>query len=235
MANVIFLVDDDEDIARLLQHHLEKSGYSARTFLDAGKALAEAEKSLPALFLVDVILPGMDGLELCRRIRNTRSLAATPVIFISARQDEADRVVGLELGADDYITKPFSPRELVARVKAVLRRYEPPPGKELIRVGAIEINVAAMSLSISGRAVALTVTEFRLLEFLARHSGRVFSREQLLKLVWKDSPAVARRCVDVYVRRLREKIEPEPKFPRYLKTIRGAGYRFDDVAASDRQ
>lgn len=230
MPNVIFLVDDDEDISRLLEHHLEKSGYSARAFLDPGKALAEAEKSLPALFLVDVMLPGMDGLEMCRRIRNTRSLAATPVIFISARQDEADRVVGLELGADDYITKPFSPRELVARVKAVLRRYEPPPGKELIRVGAIEINVAAMSLSISGRAVPLTVTEFRLLEFLARHSGRVFSREHLVKLVWKDSPAVTRRCVDVYVRRLREKIEPEPKFPRYLKTIRGAGYRFDDAA-----
>jgi DNA-binding response OmpR family regulator len=168
-----------------------------------------------------------DGLELCRTVRQTQGLAAVPVIFLTAKSSEADRVLGLEIGADDYIAKPFSPRELVARVKAVLRRFERPLPPSPLKVGDIEIDPSAMVLTVRGQTVPTTATEFRLLDYFARHLGRVFSRDHLLDSVWRDTSYVTPRSVDVYVRRIREKIEPDPENPRYLKTVRGAGYRFE--------
>lgn len=223
----IFVVEDDPDISRLVRHHLEAAGFTARLFSGGSGVVPEAEHLKPALFILDIMVPGMDGLDLCRRIRQNPALGATPVIFLTARSGEADRVLGLELGADDYIVKPFSPRELVARVKAVLRRFERPLSPTPVQVGEIEIDPASMTLNVGGKAVTTTATEFRLLEYFARHSGRVFTRDQLLDSVWRDTAFVTPRSVDVYVRRIREKIEPDPENPRYLKTVRGAGYRFE--------
>ena len=223
----IFAVEDDPDISRLVRHHLEGAGFSVRVYSTGNSVLADAERQRPTLFILDIMVPGKDGLELCRQIRQMQSLAMIPVIFLTAKSGEADRVLGLELGADDYIPKPFSPRELVARVKAVLRRFERPLSPAPIRVGEIEIDPGAMTLTVRDRLVTTTATEFRLLDYFARHVGRVFTRDQLLDSVWRDTSYVTPRSVDVYVRRIREKIEPDPENPRYLKTVRGAGYRFE--------
>ncbi len=227
MKQSIFLMEDDADIARLVRHHLESAGFAVRVYGGATGILPEAEREHPALFLLDIMVPGGDGLEVCRRIRSSAALASTPIIFLTARSGEADRVVGLELGADDYITKPFSPRELVARVKAVLRRFERPLAPAMVKIGDLEIDSGAMTLKVRGKPVETTATEFRLLEHLARHAGRVFTRDQLLDAVWRDTAFVTPRSVDVYVRRIREKIEREPDNPRHLRTVRGAGYRFE--------
>ncbi|HTD43469.1 MAG TPA: response regulator transcription factor [Bryobacteraceae bacterium] len=223
----IAVVEDDPDISRLVRHHLEGAGFAVKLYPTGNAILAEAERQRPALFVLDIMVPGKDGLELCRQIRQTPSLAMTPVIFLTAKSSEADRVLGLELGADDYIPKPFSPRELIARVKAVLRRFERPLSPGPVRVGDIEIDPSAMTLLVDGKPVTTTATEFRLLDHFARHLGRVFTRDQLLDSVWRDTSYVTPRSVDVYVRRIREKIEPDPENPRYLKTVRGAGYRFE--------
>jgi two-component system phosphate regulon response regulator PhoB len=223
----IFVVEDDPDISRLVRHHLEGAGFSVKVFAAGNSVISESERQRPALFVLDIMVPGKDGLELCRQIRQTQSLAPTPVIFLTAKSSEADRILGLELGADDYIPKPFSPRELVARVKAVLRRFERPLPQSPVVVGEVAIDPSAMTLTVQGKIVTTTATEFRLLDYFARHLGRVFTRDQLLDSVWRDTAYVTPRSVDVYVRRIREKIEPDPENPRYLKTVRGAGYRFE--------
>ena len=223
----ILVIEDEEDISRLVRYHLESAGFLVTVFASTFGVTNVAEKNRPDLFLVDIMVPGGDGLELCRRIRQNPRLCAIPVVFLTARTAEEDRILGLELGADDYITKPFSPRELVARLKAVLRRVERPLALAVTRIGPIEINTGAMTLVVGKRPVTTTATEFRLLDYLVRHPGRVFTRDQLLDAVWRDTQFVTPRSVDVYVRRLREKIEPDPENPRYLRTIRGAGYRFD--------
>jgi two-component system phosphate regulon response regulator PhoB len=161
-------------------------------------------------------------------------LSGVPIIFVTARAGENDRVLGLELGADDYITKPFAPRELLARVKAVLRRFERPSTPSAIAFEDVEIDASAMQLRVRGNLTTTTATEFRLLDYLARHPGRVFSRDHLLDAVWGDARFVTPRSVDVYVRRIREKIETDPENPRYLKTVRGAGYRFEIPRANER-
>jgi DNA-binding response OmpR family regulator len=227
VKQTVFVVEDETDIARLIRHHLETAGYAVRTFAASTGVVAEAEKNPPSLFLLDIMVPGGDGFELCRRIRQTQSLAMIPVIFLTAKSGESDRVLGLELGADDYISKPFSPRELVARLKAVLRRFERPLAPSITSAGDLVIDGGAMTLTVRGKLVETTATEFRLLEYLARHPGRVFTRDQLLDAVWRDTAYVTPRSVDVYVRRIREKIERDPEEPRYLKTVRGAGYRFE--------
>ena len=227
-AQTIFVVEDEEDIARLITHNLLGGGFEVQSFVSGGSVVSEALRHPPSLFLLDVMLPGIDGFELCRQIRQTPALSSTPVIFLTAKVAEGDRIRGLELGGDDYITKPFSPRELVARVRTVLRgsRHSPPP-TEVIRCGNLTIDPSSMTIQVRGETVATTVREFRLLEYLATHRGRVLTRDQLLDAVWKETPFVTPRSIDVYVRRLREKIEDDPRHPAYLKTLRGTGYRFE--------
>ncbi|HXB62519.1 MAG TPA: response regulator transcription factor [Acidobacteriaceae bacterium] len=227
MTRTIFVLEDDADISRLVQYHLQAAGYEVRLFNTPAGLLPEAERSAPALFLLDIMVPGGDGLDVCRRLRQNPALSTVPIIFLTARAGENDRVHGLELGADDYITKPFATRELVARVKAVLRRFERPEAPSVTKFDEIEIDANAMELKVNGELATTTATEFRLLDFLARHPGRVFSRDHLLDAVWGDARFVTPRSVDVYVRRIREKIETDPETPRYLKTVRGAGYRFE--------
>ena len=227
LSQTVFVLEDDTDIARLVQHHLEAAGFAARLFHTPTNLISDAERQPPALFLLDIMVPGGDGLDVCRRLRANPALSTIPIIFLTARAAENDRVLGLELGADDYITKPFATRELVARVKAVLRRFERPSAPSLLKFENIEIDASAMQLRVSGELVTTTATEFRLLDYLARHPGRVFSRDHLLDAVWGDARFVTPRSVDVYVRRIREKIEVDPETPRFLKTMRGAGYRFD--------
>jgi DNA-binding response OmpR family regulator len=224
----IVLVEDDPDISRLVQQHLERADFSVRAFFTGAGVLAASEVQPPALFLLDIMVPDGDGLELCSQIRRTRALNSIPVIFLTAKGGEASRILGLELGADDYITKPFSPREMVARVKAVLRRFERPPVLSALKIGDLEIDPGAMTLTVRGEVASTTATEFRLLDHFARHTGRVLSRDQLLDAVWHNTAYVTPRSVDVYVRRIREKIEADPEDPRYLRTVRGAGYRFEN-------
>lgn len=227
LKQTIFVLEDDTDISRLVQHNLEAAGFVARIFVATAAVLVDAERKAPDLFLLDIMVPEGDGLDLCRRIRRNPALASTPVIFLTARTSESDRVLGLELGADDYITKPFSPRELIARVKAVLRRFERPTVPTQLQFDAVEIDASAMQVKVRGEIMATTATEFRLLDYLARHPGRVFSRDHLLDAVWGDARFVTPRSVDVYVRRIREKIETDVENPQYLVTVRGAGYRFE--------
>lgn len=227
MSQTIVLLEDDADIAKLVRYQLEGAGYSVDAYSNASEVLPAAAQKVPALYLLDIMVPGGDGLEICRRMRQNPTLSSVPVIFLTALATESDRVHGLELGADDYITKPFSTRELLARVKAVLRRFERQGTEETLQVGDIEIDGSAMQLRVRGELVVTTATEFRLLDYLARHPGRVFSRDQLLDAVWGDARFVTPRSVDVYVRRIREKIEDDAEEPRYLKTMRGAGYRFE--------
>ncbi|MFZ0318532.1 MAG: response regulator transcription factor [Candidatus Sulfotelmatobacter sp.] len=225
---LVFVVEDEEDIARLIFHNLQAAGFEVQSFVSGASVVSEALREMPSLFLLDVMLPGADGFEICRQIRQTATLSATPIIFLTAKTAEADRVKGLELGGDDYITKPFSPRELVARVRSVLRGVrQPMVTPEVLRVGDLEIDPSSMTVQVQGRTVLTTVREFRLLEYLASHLGRVLTRDQLLDAVWKETPFVTPRSIDVYVRRLREKIEFDPRHPRYLKTLRGIGYRFE--------
>ena len=228
---LVFLLEDETDISRLIRLHLEQAGYSVREYASASNVIRDAINSRPTLFLLDIMVPGGDGFDLCRRIRQSPRLGAIPVIFLTARTSETDRVLGLELGADDYITKPFSPRELVARIKAVLRRFDSPLAPCITRIGDLEIDTGAMILIVRARHVPTTATEFRLLDWFVRHPGRVFTRDQLLDVVWRDTQYVTPRSVDVYVRRLREKIEPDPENPRYIRTVRGAGYRFETPEA----
>jgi DNA-binding response OmpR family regulator len=227
LSQTIFVLEDDADISRLVQHHLQVAGFDARLFHTPTNLIPEAERQAPALFLLDIMVPGGDGLDVCRRLRNHPGLSTVPIIFLTARASENDRVLGLEQGADDYITKPFATRELVARVKAVLRRFERPSVPAVTSFEDVVIDANAMQLKVRGEITTTTATEFRLLDYLARHPGRVFSRDRLLDAVWGDARFVTPRSVDVYVRRIREKIEIDPENPRYLKTVRGAGYRFE--------
>ncbi|MGC2698280.1 MAG: response regulator transcription factor [Candidatus Angelobacter sp.] len=226
MKQTIIVLEDDADIANLVQHHLHLAGFAVRVCAAGDQVLPLARKQTPALFLLDIMVPGGSGFEVCRQIRESRDLARLPIIFLTARAGEADRVRGLDLGADDYITKPFGTRELTARVRAVLRRFEQPVTTN-ITTPDFELNSDSMTLSVRGELTDVTATEFRLLHFLASHPGRVFSRDQILDAVWRDLAFVTPRSVDVYIRRLREKIEQNAEDPQYLRTVRGAGYKFE--------
>ena len=226
MKQTIIVLEDDADIANLVQHHLQLAGFQVRVCSSGDQVIPLARKQSPILFLLDIMVPGGSGFEVCRRIRESQDLARIPIIFLTARAGEEDRVRGLDLGADDYITKPFGTRELTARVRAVLRRFEKPLTTN-ITTPDFELNSDSMTLSVRGQPAEVTATEFRLLHFLASHPGRVFTRDQVLDAVWRDLSFVTPRSVDVYIRRLREKIERDPEDPRYLKTVRGAGYKFE--------
>lgn len=228
----ILVIEDDRDIVELVRYNLEKDGYQVFTATDGATGVAQVKKSPPDLLVLDLMLPKLSGLEICKEIRRDAALNRLPILILTARGEEADRVVGLELGADDYVTKPFSPREFVARVKALLRRVEPAVATEkLIDVGALRIDPAAYRVTRAGKQVPLSTLEFRLLYYLAARPNKVFSRDQLLDAVWGTDRFVTPRSVDVYVRRLREKIEENPQYPSYVKTIRGAGYLFETRAS----
>ena len=221
------IVEDEPDIAELVRYHLEKAGLPARIVADGKQALELIARAQPDLIVLDLMLPGMDGLEVCRRLRASQSTRTIPVIMLTARAEEVDRVLGLEMGADDYVPKPFSPRELVARIKAVLRRAAPlpEPSEAPVAVGSLRLDPVRHEVMKSGEPVALSAMEFRLLEFFLRHRGRVYTRTQLLDQVWGHDRFVEPRTVDVHVRRLREKVEDEPHAPTLILTVRGLGYK----------
>ncbi|MDI6812954.1 MAG: response regulator transcription factor [Desulfitobacteriaceae bacterium] len=224
---VILVVDDEEPIQELLRFNLEKEGYHVRLASDGLEALAFIEKELPDLVLLDLMLPGIDGLEVCRRLRMQAKFQDLPVIMLTAKGEEIDKVLGLELGADDYITKPFSPRELLARIKARLRRIKSEPeGTEEIRRGDLRLNLSRFQVFVRDEKIELTHKEFELLRALLMHPGRVYSRDELLEQIWGYDFMGDTRTVDVHIRHLRQKIEKDPSNPDMIDTLRGVGYRF---------
>jgi DNA-binding response OmpR family regulator len=221
----ILVVDDAPHIVRLVRDYLEHSGFSVLTATDGQAALRTARTANPDLIVLDLGLPGLDGLDVTRALRRDGEV---PIIMLTARADESDKLVGLELGADDYLSKPFSPKELVARVRAVLRRAEGLRQRaDVVRVGDdVELDVPRMAVRIGGRGVDLTRTEFQLLETMARQPGRVFTRAQLLDAVRGVAIESYERAIDAHVKNIRRKIEPDPRSPRYVQTVFGVGYRF---------
>lgn len=224
----VLIVEDDRTVSEVVARYLEREGFMVETVHDGAEGLDRALADPPELVVLDVMLPSLDGFAVCQRIR---AVAPVPVIMLTARGEEADRIVGLELGADDYVSKPFSPRELTARVKAVLRRAAggmaaTPAEAVLLRAGDLEVDTVAHEARLSGELVALTAREFELLVHLMRHPRRAFRREQLLEQVWGFTHGDT-STVTVHVRRLREKIEPDPARPRHIRTVWGVGYRFE--------
>jgi len=225
MTSTILVVDDEPIVRDVIVRYLARDGFATLEAGDGEEARRLIETESPSLVVLDVMLPGVDGLELCRWIRGRSGL---PVIMLTARGEEADRIVGLELGADDYVTKPFSPRELAARVKTVLRRaHRPAEEPERVEFGDVAIDAASREVVKAGRPVTLTAKEFDLLWFLATHPRRVFPRDLLMDRVWGYSAALDTGTVTVHVRRLREKLETDAAHPRHLLTVWGVGYRFD--------
>ncbi len=220
----VLVVDDETAILELVSYHLSREGYHVETEENGQTAVHRVSKEPFDLVILDVMLPGQSGLDACRAIRQSTDI---PIIMLTARKDEVDRVLGLELGADDYVTKPFSPRELIARVKAILRRSQ--KGREEtgdIKVSGLEVDVERRSVEVDGTPVNLTFTEFELLTIMARNPGRAFTRDELLVRVWGEDFYGDSRTVDVHVRHLREKLKEDPQNPRFIETVRGVGYRF---------
>ena len=222
----ILVVDDEPKITQLVRDYLERAGFMVVTAHDGREALMRARTEHPDLVVLDLGLPQLDGLDVTRHLRRD---ADVPIIMLTARDDETDKLVGLELGADDYVTKPFSPRELVARVRAVLRRRDRVGADDQLRVGALMLDVPRMRLEVAGRSVELTATEFALLAAMARQPGRVFTRAQLLDAIHGVAFESYERAIDAHVKNVRRKIEPVPHDPRYLLTVYGVGYRLADA------
>jgi two-component system phosphate regulon response regulator PhoB len=229
---VIFIVEDDKDIASLIDHTMQRSGFRTRIFRDGRDVVEAAHEQLPALVLLDLMLPGEDGMEILHRLESKQQTRAIGKIILSARGSELDKVRALELGADDYVTKPFSPRELILRVQAVLRSL---PGDSqqhrIIRVGNLVADLDARTVTAGDRMADLTATEFNLLIHLMLHPGRTLTRDQILDSVWPLKSSIESRIVDVYVRRIRERIEADPSNPQRLVTRRGGGYSLIDPHA----
>ena len=222
----ILVVDDEPRITRLVRDYLENAGFAVTAAHDGTEALMRARTERPDLVVLDLGLPGLDGLDVTRSLRRA---SGVPIIMLTARDDEADRIVGLELGADEYVTKPFSPRELVARVRAVLRRRDAAAeGAETLNAGDLVLDVPRMRAEVGGRRVELTTTEFQLLSAMARQPGRVFTRSQLLDAIHGIAFESYERAIDAHVKNIRRKIEPDPRAPRHLLTVYGVGYRLTD-------
>jgi len=221
----ILLIEDDTDLFALLKYNLEKEGYSLIGQQTWKGAVELCRQNRPDLILLDIMLPDSDGLDICKGIRKDPVLAATPIIFLTARASETDRIVGLEIGANDYVVKPFFVRELIARIKLQFRNQAPPA--RVMEAGGLELDVASRQVRMNGSPLALTATEFRLLEYLMARPAVVFSREQLLNAVWGQDRAITDRAVDVYILRLRQKIERDPAAPDLLHSVRGFGYTFE--------
>jgi DNA-binding response OmpR family regulator len=228
-SSTVLLVDDEESVQKLLTYPLERDGFQVVQARDGEEALERFAEEPVDLVVLDVMLPKLDGLEVCKRLRATSSV---PIIMLTARDDELDKVLGLELGADDYITKPFSIREFRSRVRALLRRAtvqrEETRDEELIETDGLRIDLAKRTVDAGGRPVALTYVEFELLSLLASNPGRVYTRRQLLEALWGDADYRDPRTIDVHVRHLREKLEREARHPEFILTVRGVGYRFRD-------
>ncbi|SDJ65442.1 response regulator transcription factor [Salimicrobium halophilum] len=236
MSGRILIVDDEESIVTLLKYNIEQAGYEPEVAYDGKEALEKASAQSFDLIVLDVMLPEMDGMEVCKHLRQEH--IDTPVLMLTAKDEEFDKVLGLELGADDYMTKPFSPREVVARIKAILRRMEKVQAgdkDEVITIKDLKIYPSQYEATIEGEALTLTPKEFELLLYLSRNLGRVLSRDQLLQYVWNYDFAGDTRIVDVHVSHLREKIEPVTKKPSYIKTVRGLGYKMEDPAKHEVQ
>ena len=234
MRKRVVIVEDEKDIVELVRYNFQKAGYEVQGFSQGREALDWMRRSPPDVVLLDILLPGEDGFSLCRRLRADERLKSLPVIFLTAKGEEIDRVLGLELGADDYVVKPFSPRELMARVKAVLRRQERAGEKlEVVEAPGLRLDARTQEVTARGKPVELSSLEFKLLYFLAAHPRQVFSRDRLLDEVWGQDRFVTPRTVDVHIRRLREKIEEHADQPQYLQTVRGSGYRFSPQPAAE--
>ncbi len=230
MKQKILVVDDESAILELIQYNLEKAGYEVVTASDGSMACQKALAEKPDLLVLDIMLPGMDGLEVCRRLTADPQTMQIPILFLTARREEIDRVIGLEMGGDDYVTKPFSPRELVARIKAILRRSQRNGEKNadthILKIGELHIDPERHEITIRNELVNLTAKEFELLLFLASNAGKVFNREVLLEKLWDYNYFGDARTVDVHIRHIREKIEMDPSQPEYILTVRGVGYKF---------
>lgn len=224
MAELILVVDDEESIRELIRFNLEKEGYTAVMAEDGPEALEIFRVNQPDLVLLDIMLPTMDGWEVCKAIRKESN---TPIIMLTAKGDESERVSGLEMGADDYITKPFSPKELMARIKAVLRRAYPMEETTQVRLDELVIDIDRHEVTESGRPIALTPKEFELLLLLVKNQGKVLSRDMLLETVWGYDYGGETRTVDVHIRRLRQKLNDDPTNPRYIHTVHGVGYKVE--------
>jgi DNA-binding response OmpR family regulator len=221
----ILIVDDEPEIVRLVVDYMAAAGFTTATARSGDEALMRAQTEPPDLVLLDLGLPGLDGLDVTRTLRRTSDV---PIIMLTARDDETDKLIGLELGADDYVTKPFSPRELVARVRAVLRRRAGAGQSDVINTGDLSIDMPRMRASRGGRQIDLTATEFALLEALARQPGRVFTRSQLLDAIHGVAFESYERAIDAHIKNIRRKLEPDPRSPRYILTVYGVGYRLAD-------
>jgi len=229
VKRTILVVEDEKDIRDLVRFHLEQEGWAVREADTGEAALAQVAAERPALVVLDLMLPGTDGLEVCRRLRAGHATHSIPIIMLTARAEEVDRVLGLELGADDYVTKPFSPREFVARVRAVLRRAhgeDVPPPHEVYERGRLRMDFDTYEVFVGGEAANLSLREFELLKFFVRNPYRVYDRLQLLDLVWGRDVHVEPRTVDVHIRRLRKRIEKDDAVPECIVTVRGVGYKF---------
>ena len=223
----ILMVEDDKDIIELVQYNLEREGFPITATSNGEDALRILEKETPGLILLDLMLPGMDGLETCRLIKQETRTKNVPIIMLTAKSEESDVVVGLQLGADDYLTKPFSPKVLIARIKAVLRRFsEKTATTETKTIGALTIDVPKHKVTLQGKPIELTTIEFNILEFLSRHPGRVFTRDQIMDKAWKEGKFIVDRAVDVHIRGLRKKLS---KAADFIETVRGVGYRFKEI------
>jgi phosphate regulon transcriptional regulator PhoB len=232
----ILVIDDEADIVELVSYNLKKEGFEVDSAYDGETALKKIRSVPYDLIVLDLMLPGVQGLELCRMIRNDPSVAATPIVMLTAKGEEVDKVLGLEIGADDYMIKPFSPRELVARIKAILRRSEhqkaAPVEEEkktgqLLKIRDISIDKEKYLVTVGKKQLKLSATEFKLLVYLCERPNKIYNREHLLDAVWGDDVFVEPRTVDVHIRRLRTKIEDDPNNPKYIKTMRGIGYFFE--------
>jgi len=223
----VLIVDDEKDILELVGYNLKKEGFQTEAFINGKEALSIVRQGRYERIVLDLMLPGIQGMELCRILKSSENTSSIPIIMLTAKTEELDKVLGLEMGADDYITKPFSPREFIARVRAVLRRTQERPSAAKVIIGDLEINPDTYQVAKHGKIIRLSATEFKLLHYLAQRKGKIFSRDMLLDAVWKDEAFVEPRTVDVHVRRLRTQIEDDPANPVYVKTKRGVGYYVD--------
>lgn len=228
----ILIVDDEKDIVELIAYHLKKEGFTPVEAFDGEAALKLLKTQKPDLMILDLMLPKLNGLDVCRTVRSHPATAGVPIIMLTAKGEEVDKIIGLEIGADDYMTKPFSVKELIARVRSILRRLQDKEkfaDQEEFSYQGLRINYVSCHVSVHGKPVVLSPTELKLLFFLSRNPGRVYSRNQIIDHVWGDETFITDRAVDVHIRRLRSQIEKDVDHPRYILTVRGFGYKFADI------